>query len=333
MKAKLFSFIVFFFIMINFIGCEENQNIANKEVQSQVFTLAIEVTDEEYISEAALAAAEHFKSLSNSDFELKYEFVESPFDALLDGSADFAYLSNSSLSDKINLYSLFTSPFYFASPEEGVATLNSEDFHKLISPINTTFGIQLICSVYTDSALAVSNFSEMENLEQIEQSKIVLNNCDEFLNLISVTDIDYTISTQSIPEEMYTEDPTVLIINDMTISALDESAFDESLYLLEHPVINRYSWVIADEALLSEMSEDELAIINEAFSHFSGYINSYTALRHSENIYRLTAESLSLASCDFENLSEEVTDIFSEKLEENSILWFNTYRDVNQIID
>ncbi len=333
MKNKLLSFIMLFFIMINFIGCEENQNIANKEASSQVFTLAIEITDEEHISEAALAAAEHFKSLSNSAFELKYDFVENPFDAILDGSADFAYISNSSLSDKIELYSLFTTPFYFSSPEEGIATLNSESFHKIISPINTTFGIKLICSVYTDSALAVSNFSEIENLEQIEQSKVILDNCDEFLDLISVTDIDYTISTQLIPDDMYTEDPTVLIINDMLISALGESDFNESLYLVESPLINRYSWVIADEAFLNEMSDDELAIINEAFSHFSGYINSYTTLRHSENIYRLTAENLSLADCDFENLSEEVSDIFSEKLEENSVLWFDTYRDVGQIID
>lgn len=197
------------------------------------------------------------------------------------GEADLAFLRNIQLSQADELFSMLAMPFLYDSPTHMSVALNDEQTMKILNQRLSSDGLVPLLAVYNGSSHLVTDKWELRRPSDFKDLIIAMrtDNASKFevFEAMGARILPYTLSSVgslleteveilphdlSLPSDMVTIDTVEVELE----QAHQLRSDPHTLYFIKSYHALAPLWVVGNQELLSQLTEQETALLQEGFA-------------------------------------------------------------------
>ncbi len=301
--------IILIMIVTLITGCSYGYNPSIEESYPET-QIAIAITDrsEDIVIDAIDKMSQIIKEKTAGAVSLTYYKSEDPIMELHSGRAEIAYGLTEMLSQYGADYGLVESPYIFKTVEESLTALDSDGFERIYSDyMIENLSAKVLGITYNGGSALVANHDSIDRGEDYIDTTVIIGD-NEFLHSVFQGFNSQVIISDitEIPEEIYGESPTAIVMDYSLTTELDISKTENQIKIVNQPIINNYGWLIVDDSWWQQQPEDVKALIGYGEDFFAYEINSYHSTEMDKIRNELSGKDIQIVYDDLEGLQEDI---------------------------
>ena len=312
MIKKIFAFIISLTLILTMGGCynDSSQTKKTDKIEKKSLKIMSSVThDKETVKALDIFA----KKLSEGDssFIAEYSIEKNPIEEIKKGNCQIAIADSKLLEKYGKNFSLFTTPFYFANPEQSIMIFNSEKFEDLFGEyFEESIGCSLLGSVYLSTDFMLFTKGDLRNLKSDKKKKAILSDNESTaavffekngfkVNLDNLNKLDFDVNGED--EE---DNGEIYIMNINEIAKSFEK--NTILYTPKSPFRISSQWILVDTDFWNGLCLNEQKEIKNGLSYFCGASEPERLYEYSELYYNLLDYNITLQTTNNDELINQM---------------------------